>query len=387
MLTPTPEETDSAMGEYLPASQMPFGAAGVPEIEQSQLEGYTDPRRALWGGFMMDMANHFLSGRRRGLGGLGPQSMFGAIRQNQQLEQQELKKRELQGTARNPFSQMPQSYQTFQLAKQGGYEGKFEDWLTDVKRQAGSNRPVKTWTNADTGTMWYLDANGQAQDTQVPGDEPEGLVIQDVGGVPYVKQTEAGGQERMIPLNQWQQDYRLQVAGNEKRNLTQSEKWASADAAFEQEVPQMYTRFENQLDLVDSLIADIESGKFQDTGYLEGRYRSRLTEEGGYLTSMLNRQALENLQIVNLAPVTEQEFETVRDIFGNVLNDPEANLGALKANRDFLNRSLQAIQPKLEYFYGPGNRSLRDYSARRWQPQQQDQARPTADDDDPVEFD
>ncbi len=379
----TDEELRPIDGELMP-QQAPWGMGGQPEIDQQQLEGYTDPRRALWGGFMMDMANHFLSGRRAGLGGLGPQSMFAAIRQNQQLEQQAMKQRELQSQVRNPFQNMPQSYQTFQLAKQGGYDGAFEDWLADVKQQAGSNRPVKTWTNSDTGTMWYLDSNGQAQDTGVPGDEPEGLNIVDVGGVPYVQQTQAGGAERMIPLNEWQRNYRLQVAGDEQRNLTQSEKWAAADASFEQEVPMLYNTFERQLALVDELIEDIENGRFQDTGYFEGRYRGRLTEEGGYLTSLLNRQALENLQIVNLAPVTEQEFETVRDIFGNILNDPQANLGALKANRDFLTRSMNGMQRQLEWFYGPGQRSMRDFNAQKWMPQD---APGGGDDDDPIVWD
>lgn len=57
----------------------------MPPVQE--MPGYVNPRRALWGGFLNDMANHFLSGRQAGIGGLGPQSMFGAIQNNQQLEQ------------------------------------------------------------------------------------------------------------------------------------------------------------------------------------------------------------------------------------------------------------------------------------------------------------
>jgi hypothetical protein len=53
----------------------------------TQQPGYVNPRNALWGGYLSDMANHFLSGRRAGFQGLGPQSMFQAIRGNQQIEQ------------------------------------------------------------------------------------------------------------------------------------------------------------------------------------------------------------------------------------------------------------------------------------------------------------
>jgi hypothetical protein len=75
------------------ADDMP-ALGGLPALQQAvtpvqQLPGYVNPRRALWGGFLSDMANHFLSGRTQGTSNLGPRAMFDAIQSNQTLEQQQ----------------------------------------------------------------------------------------------------------------------------------------------------------------------------------------------------------------------------------------------------------------------------------------------------------
>lgn len=69
---------------------LPALARAAASDDDSSLEsqpGYVNPRRALWGGFLSDMANHFLSGRTAGIGGMGPQAMFGAIQNNQAIEE------------------------------------------------------------------------------------------------------------------------------------------------------------------------------------------------------------------------------------------------------------------------------------------------------------
>lgn len=81
--------TPSGLGSPALGS-LPALARAAASDDDSTLEsqpGYVNPRRALWGGFLTDMANHFLSGRTAGIGGLGPQSMFGAIQNNQAIEE------------------------------------------------------------------------------------------------------------------------------------------------------------------------------------------------------------------------------------------------------------------------------------------------------------
>jgi len=78
------------------ADDMP-ALGGLPALQQAvtpvqQLPGYVNPRRALWGGFLSDMASHFLSGRTQGTSNLGPRAMFDAIRSNQTLEQQQARR-------------------------------------------------------------------------------------------------------------------------------------------------------------------------------------------------------------------------------------------------------------------------------------------------------
>ncbi len=374
----------------------PFGfeqnVAGQ-NIDVSQLRGYVDPRRALWGGFMSDMANHFLSGRRAGFGGRGTQAMFGAIQANQQLEDRERRRRmaEAQSSiAANPYKNMPQAYQTYKLAQQEGFEGDFTAFVNQNRAQQ-SGRPVKTFVG-ENGNMHYVAADGSVKDTGVKGSPP-GMQIKDVGGVPYVEQTLPGGEVNTLTLDQAAQLYRTGRISEETRAETLAQKFAGADAEFELEVPKLYDSVQRQLEILDQLEEDIKAGRFNDTGYVEGRIRPLLDEQLAYLQALNIDQTLQQLQAVNLAPVTENEIALLQQLYPGVLAEPEANLGRLRAARQRLTQRRDSMERQLRYF--ADNQTLRGYGTQRFrtpEPERgpygdpQGTAPAPGDDGDPVRF-
>lgn len=384
---PAQEEEEQQQG--LTAEQTPFGLQpGAQPIDQSTLQGYIDPRRALWGGFMNDMAAHFMNGRRGGFTGRGTQALFGAIRNNQELEDKERQRQILAQQAANPFRSMPEAYQTFQLASADGYKGDFETWMTDFDT-ARSSRPVKTWVNPEDGMMWYLSSNGKAQSTGVPGDEPGALEIVEVGGVPYVKSTRPGGEVGMVTLDQFQRSYRTELLGSERSTVKSAEQWATVDSAFESEVPVMYEQIEGQLELMRELERRIEAGDFDDSGMLTGEMRAKVDQAIAYLKAENIRNTLATLQTVNLAPVTENELALVGDMFANVSRSPRANLGALQSTIQRMESQLGRMGEQLDFFYNDGGGSLRGYGGRRWIRQKEPESKePNTDaETDPVEWD
>lgn len=374
------EQRQALEGQLMPP--MPFGTQQT-NVDPSSSPNYIDPRRALWGGFMADMANHFLSGRRAGFTGQGTRSMFGAIQSNQRLEDRMRQQQLAEQTALNPYKDMPQAYQSFALATQNGYDGDFQQWIQD-NRASQSGRPVKTWVS-DNGNMWYLDSNGQAIDTNVPGS-PEQTIIRDVAGVPYVEYQEPGGRKVTRPLDEWQRQYRTDVIEDETRTEDMAAAFARADAEFELTVPQLYQGVQRQLQLLDELEAAIQQGQYDDTGIVEGRIRTLVDENLAYLQAINIDQTLQQLQAVNLAPVTENEIALLRTLYPDVLVEPEANLGRIRAARRRLQGSADKMRGQLTHYADEG--TLRGFGIRQYRTPDRGTGPygSPGDDDDPVRF-
>lgn len=375
------EEEEEKRRQESSGLDAPFGMQpGVGDIDQTRLQGYLDPRRQLWGGYLSDMANHFLSGRRAGFQGRGTTAMFGAIKHNQQLEEQERARQMAAGQVANPYKNTPQAYQAYQLAKSDGFDGDFEEWARDVGRAGVSNRPVRTWTNADSGNLMYLSSQGEVVDTGFTGDVPSGMEIEMQGNVPYVKQTLPGGKISMTPLDQFAQAYRTDRLYEETSTEAEAQKWAAANVAFESTAPMMYTKLENQVKYLEELEADILAGKY-DTGPITGAAKAVFNENMAYLEADNILASLEALQRVNLAPVTEQEFANMRKLYADVTAAPKANIGRLRALRRDLAKTMAGFERQLEWFYNEGGNSLRGMTGARWRrsaPDNQDQPDPNA---------
>jgi len=76
-------------------------------------------------------------------------------------------------------------------------------------------------------------------------------------------------------------------------------------------------------------------------------------------------QALENLKITNLAPVTEKEIEMIRDLYAGIGRDPEQNAQLLAQAEKMLTQKMELINKKGQY-WADNEGTLRGYGTRRW---------------------
>lgn len=162
------------------------------------------------------------------------------------------------------------------------------------------------------------------------------------------------------------------IAGEEE--LTEAEVRAKAraetDAAF---VDLMdtggYDELEQSLQDTENLLAEIEGGGMQATGPLEGMWSQFMGDpDTARLRAQSVLQTLKNLQITNLAPVTEKELQLVQDIYANIDRDPAQNIALLRQAADMLRRKMEIIERKGKYFTQKG--TLSGYGTTRFAPKE-----------------
>lgn len=157
------------------------------------------------------------------------------------------------------------------------------------------------------------------------------------------------------------------IAGEERltRTTELAQAQAEQDAQFRTAaagLPAMEGALADTIALRDA----IRSGEYQKTGFFEGRFMRFNDEETAKLAAKQVMQTLKNLQITNLAPVTEKEIQLIEDLYASVLKNPAANVGALEAAIEMMQGKIAGINQMGQYFVNNGN-TLRDFGiSQRW---------------------
>ena len=357
-----------------------------------------NPRRQLWAGMLMDMGNLFggwngsdYGGRQ--LQGTGFKMQNQARNWNARMDAANQQAQRQHRLDSNQFAGQQQAHQqrqnTMQDAAQAramgvnpqvndqeinrwnaaGRPGTLEEWLEkraamsrsalgdrrtseeknfsryqQILRDQGPAAAAQFWSNVTKyggfqqgGTRYQLGQSGQYQAWH-PG---RGWVDVDPDNALAV--AEAKGS----------------LAGNEAATESTITSQADVNNAFQTEVTTKVPKLRSALSGAEDLQQQIASGKFRDTGFLEGRYKGRTTFEGAQLAAKSVMAALENLQITNLAPVTENEIKMIMQLGTNLLNDPEANMGALE---EVVQRTRKVLQEygRQQHYYDQ-NKTLSGY--------------------------
>jgi hypothetical protein len=151
-----------------------------------------------------------------------------------------------------------------------------------------------------------------------------------MGNVPMVQVTNPDGTTSLRPMTPQELDYRTGVIGTEKRTASTAEGLGKQTADLRGEINKMATTLPSLIKNTDQLIADIEAGKYQDTGPLKGRITEYWSPEIADLQFKATEQVLQNLQITNLAPVTIKELELMGQLYAGAYKTPEQNLAVLR---------------------------------------------------------
>lgn len=122
---------------------------------------------------------------------------------------------------------------------------------------------------------------------------------------------------------------------------------------------------ENSLKSTNDLLAAIDSGAMSATGPLEGAWAMFVGDpETARLQAKSTLRTLQNLQITNLAPVTEAELKLVADMYANISRDPAQNIAILRDAAAMLQQKLDIINRKGSYYSEKG--TLEGFGTQRW---------------------
>jgi chromosome condensin MukBEF ATPase and DNA-binding subunit MukB len=127
-----------------------------------------------------------------------------------------------------------------------------------------------------------------------------------------------------------------------------------------------YDEATTMLENTRDLRKQIESGQFQKTGVFEGPMAKMMGDpEAARLQAQAIGQALKNLQITNLAPVTEAEIALIQELYAGIGSDPEQNVQILLEAEKMLQQKLDQID-KVATYYANNNDSLEGYGMSRY---------------------
>jgi len=151
-----------------------------------------------------------------------------------------------------------------------------------------------------------------------------------MGNVPMVQVTNPDGTTRVRPMSPQELGYRQEVIEGEKRTASKAEGLGKQTADLTGEINKVVLSAPSMIKQTEQLIADIEGGKYQDTGPIMGRIKEYWSPELADLQFKATEQVLQNLQIVNLAPVTIKELELMGQLYAGAYKTPQQNLAVLK---------------------------------------------------------
>ncbi len=161
------------------------------------------------------------------------------------------------------------------------------------------------------------------------------------------------------PLVRAQDDVPLQslLAGGKAGAV----KLAEQDAAFEQEVQVNAPKLMSSVMRFQSLIESIEKGD-TNTGIVVGNAYRLLDPQTALLEAESIQSAVESLNGSGLAPVSNKELETIREMFASASKTGEINKTLLSRSLAIARKQLATLQSKDQYF-------RQNQTLQGWRPQ------------------
>lgn len=200
-----------------------------------------------------------------------------------------------------------------------------------------SNRISRSFVG-ENGNMFIVRADGTVEDTGVKGSPP-GQRLVERGGVTYVEEELPGGEIRTMPLDEWEQKRREGVIESEAGAGERGKQEAQYDAGQIEKATEEVYAYEQAAGVADRMLRVseeyeqmLEDGTLS-TGLIDNFLLDFLgvgTQELAAMDAEAVQQTLENLQITNLAPVTENEMRTIAKLWANAFRQEEPNLGVLR---------------------------------------------------------
>jgi hypothetical protein len=301
------------------------------------------------------------------------------MRQQEMEQQQSLRDLQMQEARRNMatipniYQNMPTDIQTWKLS---GSTQPYDEW---ARTTAAGNAPAYVQQYMFGENLREQDpeayqrfVSGQRAPTTVKfGDA---TLLLDPSNPQQATVVGPEGLETVDDVSEWIKG----EAASKAAGIKYAENVEEQNAAFRMAAQNM-PELEGALADTEQLIQDIQSGQYQKTGFLEGRLARYTDKEVARLQAKAVMQALKNLQITKLTPVSNFEIDLIQSLYADVLSDPIANIGKLEEAADVLRGKIEGMNRMGQYYVDHGN-TLENYQIMdRWtssspaQPQEQPQ--------------
>lgn len=322
----------------------PVASSATPGPEQPPTLTI-DPRRMMWAGLLVDSANLIGGGQMQGLAG---QWASQAMMHNHQQEVEALaRERQARLDAEEQrYRQQQLSNQllttdikNYNAAMAGGFAGTFEDWVRLQKNTSGEGSIGKI--NPGLYTPDSVQRFEQTGDYSVLQRRPLEPTAEMRNYAEWEKQNPGKTLDEYYESKAFQSAYGKGLGG--AVGAAEGELEASAILLAGDGLPMLHQQLTN----VQDLAAAIESGMYNETGPFEGLFKRYGNQATAELEARNIYQTLLNLEITNLAPVTENELALVRSLFADINRDPAANLGRLKEAARVLRDKIDLAKEKI----------------------------------------
>jgi hypothetical protein len=219
---------------------------------------------------------------------------------------------------------------------------------------AASNRISKTFIG-DNGNMWTIDATGNPTDTGVA--VAEGKMFDLPGGGKAWRGPDGNVTTIVTPQEAITGSAQLAAATTsaEEGEKTKADQ-VRTGLTGAQDARLAYQSAQAMLDITNEYLDRFAPGvESVDTGFVPAMMLRMFgigDEALGQMNADTISAALQNLGITNLAPVTEQEFASVMQMWGDIAKDESVNRGALESARQRTERLMERL--KADAIYNAG---------------------------------
>jgi hypothetical protein len=127
--------------------------------------------------------------------------------------------------------------------------------------------------------------------------------------------------------------------------------WAKTNADFGATAPQAHSALNLLYNTTMKMRDALEDPEIaSNTGLLQGHFGGYVSEQTAYLETLANIATLPALKDAGLAPVTGTDVAMIRSTFTDLLRDPIANNGAIKAQIELLEQKIKSSEKAINYY-------------------------------------
>ena len=178
---------------------------------------------------------------------------------------------------------------------------------------------------------------------------PGGTQVKAVGDRIYEVRYDERGRPTTTPLSQDDQQGYEQVISDQARAGKVGAAFGDLQVKTIADVSGQLGKTKDSMIATDRLLKEFESGKFKgDVGAITGRIKQFFDPQTAELMSQEMTQVLQNLQITNLAPVSNYEIDLMRKMWASPFMNEEQNIAVLRKVKEIQTAKAAALRRTMD---------------------------------------